>query len=96
MTPSHPHSAFAKPPPDPQTQTLAACALALNCLVTLRHVLDAFQSHAAQTQQPRLQHLACAATAVLDDCASQLHSLCPDAAPCPPNGRFPTLTWRPQ
>ncbi|WP_141113310.1 hypothetical protein [Chromobacterium haemolyticum] len=96
MTPSHPHSAFAKPPPDPQTQTLAACAIALNCLATLRHALDAFQSHAAQTQQPRLQHLACAATAVLDDCASQLQNLCPDSVPCPPNGRFPTLTWRPQ
>lgn len=86
---------FRSPAPPPPS-TLAACALALNCLTTLRHVLDAFQSHAAQTQQPRLQHLACAATAVLDDCASQLHSLCPDAAPCPPNGRFPTLTWRPQ
>lgn len=84
MTPSHPHSAFAKPPPDPQSQTLAACALALNCLATLRHALDAFQSHAAQSHQPRLQHLACAATAVLDDCASQLHSLSYDSLPSPP------------
>lgn len=90
MTPSHPHSAFAKPPPDPQTQTLAACAIALNCLATLRHALDAFQSHAAQTQQPRLQHLACAATAVLDDCASQLQSLSRDAFSCQPDSSLPT------
>jgi len=76
---------FRSPAPQPPpSQTLAACALALNCLATLRHALDAFQTHAAQTHQPRLQHLACAATAVLDDCANQLQSLSYDSLPCPP------------
>lgn len=88
---------FRSPAPHPPpSQTLAACALALNCLATLRHALDAFQFHATQTLQPRLGHLACATTTVLDDFASQLHSLCPDAAPCPPTDRCPTLTWGPR
>lgn len=103
MTPSHPHSAFAKPPPDPQTQTLAACAIALNCLATLRHALDAFQSHASQTQQPRLQHLACAATAVLDDSPASCKALaatrfpisrtaaCQPQTPCCADARRPFM-----
>lgn len=75
---------FRSPAPQPPpSQTLAACALALNCLATLRHALNAFQTHAAQTHQPRLQHLACAAAAVLDDCVSQLQSLSYDSLPCP-------------
>lgn len=89
MTPSHPHSAFAKPPPDSQPSPLAGCPLALNCLPTLRHALDAFRSHTAQTQQPRLQHLACATTTVLDDCVSQLQSLSHNAPLRQPDGSLP-------
>ncbi|NHR04964.1 hypothetical protein HA052_07105 [Chromobacterium haemolyticum] len=73
MTPFSP-STFAKPPPAAQlrqlSQTLDACALALNGFSQLRSTLTAIQ---AQTTPSSHQHLlACLSIEVLDNYASQL------------------------
>lgn len=79
MTPVSP-STLAKPPPAIRqeqlrllSQTLDACALALNCLSLLRAALAAIQAHTIPSSHQHL--LARLSVDILDDYAAQLRHI---------------------